>query len=75
MVSDCSVSIIKVFGIDMNATTGDVIVKIFIILYDLILVAGTAYLVTFHDWSLWTFLITICFFITTKRSDDSEKKE
>lgn len=59
----------------MSTTAGDVIVKIFILLYDLILVAGTAYLVTIYEWSMWTFLLTICFFITTKRSDDGERKE
>jgi hypothetical protein len=47
----------------------DVIVKVCVIAYDFMLVAGTAYLVQEHGWSMWTFLLTILFFITTKREE------
>lgn len=29
--------------------------------YNLILVAGTAYLVNWHNWSPWWFVATLCF--------------
>ena len=35
-----------------------------IILYDLVLVVGTAYLVEEKNWSMWTFLLTVLFFIS-----------
>lgn len=44
----------------------DAIVLIFIMMYDLALVAGTAYLVQVHGWSMWTFVLTALFFITSK---------
>ena len=44
----------------------DTITKLAIILYDFCLVAGTAYLVTIHEWSMWAFVLTFCFFLTTK---------
>jgi hypothetical protein len=43
-----------------------------IIVYDLILLSGTAYLVQECNWSMWTFLLTACFFMTTKSSDEKE---
>jgi thiosulfate reductase cytochrome b subunit len=42
-----------------------------ILAYDLFLVAGTAYLVQVHDWSMWTFLLTALFFITTTKKSNS----
>jgi hypothetical protein len=48
----------------------DTIVKVAILLYDFALLAGTAYLVAVHNWSMWTFLLAAIFFITTKKSND-----
>jgi hypothetical protein len=45
----------------------DTIVKVAVLAYDLCLVSGTAYLVQVHNWSMWTFLLTAIFFITTKK--------
>ena len=36
-----------------------------VILYNLVLVAGTAYLVEERNWSMWTFLLTALFFISS----------
>lgn len=44
----------------------DTIIKLAIMLYDFCLLAGTAYLVTVYNWSMWTFVLTFCFFLTTK---------
>ena len=41
-----------------------------IIVYDFLLIAGTAYLVQVYDWSMWTFLLTGLFFITAKTRKD-----
>lgn len=43
----------------------DTIITIGVLAYDLVLVAGTAYLVQVHDWSMWTFLLTALFFVAT----------
>jgi hypothetical protein len=45
----------------------DAILKIMILVYDFLLVAGTAYLVQEHGWSMWTFLLAMFFFITTSK--------
>lgn len=39
-----------------------------IVLYNLILVAGTAYLVAIHDWSGWWFLLTALFLMQYKNN-------
>jgi len=44
-----------------------------ILIYNFTLVAGTAYLVAVHDWSMWTFALTFCFMLTVKSR--SEKDE
>lgn len=38
--------------------------------YNLIIVAGTAYLCAVYDWSLWCFLITAMFFVSIKEKDN-----
>jgi hypothetical protein len=37
-----------------------------IVLYNLVLVAGTAYLVAMHNWSGWWFLLTALFLMQYK---------
>lgn len=44
--------------------------SIFVLLYDLALVAGTAYLVQVHNWSMWVFLLAALFFITVKTTKE-----
>jgi hypothetical protein len=51
----------------------DVVLKIVVLMYDLTLLAGTAYFVQFHNWSMWTFALAALFFITTK--DATQKHE
>jgi hypothetical protein len=46
----------------------DTIVKLAIVVYDFLLLAGTAYLVVEYNWSMWTFLLAAVFFLTTKES-------
>ena len=48
------------------------IVSLGVLVYDFLLVAGTAYLVVVHDWSMWTFLLTLMFFMTTKKDEKNE---
>ena len=45
------------------------IVNLGVLVYDFLLVAGTAYLVVVYDWSMWTFLLTCLFFMTTKKDE------
>lgn len=46
----------------------DALVKIFLMAYNLTLVIGTAYLVQEHNWSMWTFLLAMCFMMIPKRN-------
>lgn len=55
----------------------DMIVRLAIIVYNFCLVAGTAYLVALHDWSMWSFLLTMCFIMsaTTRRESDGKNSK
>ena len=41
-----------------------------VLCYNLAMIAGTAYLVEFHNWSGWWFMVTLCFVITKLNTDD-----
>ena len=56
----------------MNDNT---IVKISILIYDLALLAGTAYLVTIHNWSMWAFLLAAVFFMTSKNNNETKSND
>jgi len=40
-----------------------------ILVYNFLLVAGTAYLVVEYNWSMWTFLLTLMFFMINKKDE------
>jgi len=40
-----------------------------ILVYNFLLVAGTAYLVVEYNWSMWTFLLTLMFFMVNKKDE------
>jgi hypothetical protein len=42
-----------------------------VLLYNLILMAGTAYLCVEYDWSPWTFMATALFLMSFKNDTDS----
>lgn len=47
-----------------------------VLLYNLILIAGTAYLVAVMNWSAWWFVLTVCLLVnysSTKASEEVEK--
>jgi hypothetical protein len=48
----------------------DTIKVLLVLLYNLVLIGGTAYLVQAHDWSVWAFLLPVLFFITKKENHD-----
>jgi len=48
------------------------IVTLGVLAYDFLLVAGTAYLVVVHDWSMWTFLLTLVFCMSITKKDDEK---
>ena len=39
----------------------DIIEYILVMSYNLALIIGTVYLVQVHSWSMWIFLLTLCF--------------
>lgn len=53
----------------------ELIVKLAIIVYDFALVAGTAYLVEIHNWSMWSFCLTLLFFMVTKKENETKSKD
>jgi hypothetical protein len=53
----------------------DTIVSLGILVYNFLLVAGTAYLVAFYDWSMWTFLLTGLFIVTMRTTKKETKDE
>jgi hypothetical protein len=59
---------------DKSGTTiTETLIAFGILIYNFTLVAGTAYLVALHDWSMWTFALTYCFMLTLRSR--SEKDE
>ena len=46
----------------------DIVEYILVMSYNLALIIGTVYLVQVHNWSMWTFLLTVCF-IANKTKD------
>lgn len=50
----------------------ELILKLAIIAYDFALVAGTAYLVEIHNWSMWSFCLTILFFMVSKKENETK---
>jgi hypothetical protein len=46
----------------------DALIVIMVLIYDFLLLAGTAYMVQYHDWSMWTFLLAALFFISKTKS-------
>ena len=60
----------------MQFNLTDAIIAVTAILYNFSIVAGTAYLVVCHDWSMWTFLLAMCFITSVKTKDnDNANKE
>jgi hypothetical protein len=47
-------------------------IRALVILYNLILVAGSAYLVDQRGWSMWVFLLAACFMMVTKTNKEKE---
>lgn len=47
---------------------------IVVCLYNLALVAGTAYLVAVYDWSPWWFVLTIMFMANIFKGEKDERK-
>ena len=53
----------------------DTTVKIAILIYNLVLLAGTAYLVAIHNWSMWTFLLAAIFLMTPKNNNETKSSD
>jgi hypothetical protein len=51
----------------------DMLTVICLMVYDITLVAGTAYLVQEHNWSMWTFLLTMCFFLIPRKKNEQKE--
>lgn len=52
----------------MNKT----VVGLAVILYNLTLIVGTTYVVIEYNWSMWTYLLTICFMLSMKNIKDDK---
>jgi len=48
----------------------DIVEAILIMSYNLALIIGTVYLVQIHNWSMWTFLLTVCFLVSQTKGSE-----
>lgn len=53
----------------------DVIVLLAVLIYDITLLAGTAYMVEEHQWSMWVFALTMFFFMVPRDKDEKKSDE
>jgi biotin transporter BioY len=51
----------------------DMVVSILVLCYNMILIIGTAYMVQMYDWSMWTFALTLIFFISKTKPTEKEE--
>ena len=51
----------------------ETVLGVLVLVYDFCLVAGTVYLVEFHNWSMWTFFLTLCFMFSFKTKHDKSE--
>ena len=49
----------------------DGLVKIVLMMYNLTLIGGTAYLVQEHNWSMWCFLLTAVFCFVPRKKESN----
>ena len=50
-------------------------VLLVVVCYNFAVVAGTTYLVAEREWSMWTYLLALCFMTTVKTGKAAEKNE
>ncbi len=48
----------------------NIITNLIALIYNFALVAGTTYIVITYDWSMWTYALTLCFFVTSTSKHD-----
>jgi len=48
----------------------DIVETIIFMSYNLALIIGTVYLVQIHNWSMWTFLLTVCFLASKTKGSE-----
>ena len=53
----------------------EAIIVFFAIVYNFAILAGTSYLVVFHEWSMWCYLLAMCFMVSVKTGKSEEKHE
>ena len=46
-----------------------------VVLYNLIILAGTTFLIVHYDWSMWCYLLAMCFMGNVKTEKAAEKNE
>ena len=44
------------------------------LIYNLAIIAGTTYLVVEYDWSMWCYLLAMCFLITRSSSEKKDER-
>ena len=47
---------------------------IVVLIYNLVLITGTCYLIVYHNWSMWTFVLTFMLLLVYKEKDDDKEK-
>jgi hypothetical protein len=56
-----------------RTTIAEAIIVFFTVVYNFAIVAGTTYLVVFYEWSMWCYLLAMCFMVSVKTGKSEEK--
>lgn len=48
----------------------DDIVVFLTLVYNFAIVAGASYLVAVYNWSMWSYLLAMCFMVSIKKTED-----
>jgi len=57
---------------DNQTTWPEAFALLVVVLYNFTILLGVTYLVLFHQWSMWTYLLGLCFFTSIKTGKAAE---
>lgn len=58
-----------------NTNLAETLIVFTVVLYNLIILAGTTFLIVHYDWSMWCYLLAMCFMSNVKTGKAAEKNE
>lgn len=58
-----------------KTTMAEALILLIVVLYNFSLVAGATFLVITYEWSMWTYLLALCFVTSVRTGKAAEKHE